>query len=120
MLPFCGQCGGQVGPGDAFCGSCGAPVELQAQPAAPTPRSAPSRAHARAEVAPSSGWTAWRIAAAAGAAIIGCFGGILVGVSVFMVLREGFHAEVNPNLGADAGAIAGALLGFLIVARRRR
>ena len=45
-MPFCSQCGNQVGPADAFCGRCGSPqpVAPGAPPPPPPPRWAPQPA----------------------------------------------------------------------------
>ena len=39
-MPFCSQCGNQVGPADLFCGRCGAPQPAAGSP--PPPRGAPA------------------------------------------------------------------------------
>ncbi len=37
-MPFCSQCGNQVGPQDAFCGRCGSPQGVAAPPPLPPRR----------------------------------------------------------------------------------
>ena len=37
MNPFCIQCGSPIEPGVRFCGTCGRPLDVAAQPAAPPP-----------------------------------------------------------------------------------
>src|SRR4051794_2766396 len=57
-MPFCSQCGNQLGATDLYCGRCGAPQPAAGSPPAGAPSPTRSRVHTRDPLAGIDGRTA--------------------------------------------------------------
>ena len=58
-MPFCSQCGNQVGPADAYCGKCGSRQPVSAAAPPPRPEGAPGISPRTASILCYIPWVGW-------------------------------------------------------------